>query len=76
MYHREPPQTLSILPKHPQSSSTKITISFKEENLMPRYCKICGAKSGRCNHLVIDFGEKEEETSEKKDESQNSETQK
>ncbi|WP_321429365.1 hypothetical protein [uncultured Methanolobus sp.] len=43
---------------------------------MPRYCKICGAKSGRCNHLVIDFGEKEEETSEKKDESQNSDSQK
>jgi hypothetical protein len=43
---------------------------------MPRYCKICGAKSGRCNHLVIDFGEMEEETSKNKEESQKSENKK
>ena len=35
---------------------------------MARYCKICGAKSGRCNHLVVDFGEREKKTDERKDE--------
>nr|WP_321496601.1 hypothetical protein [uncultured Methanolobus sp.] len=43
---------------------------------MPRYCKICGAKSGRCNHLVIDFGEPEKESDKNKEDSQNSYTQK
>ncbi len=47
----------------------------KEENSMARYCKICGAKSGRCNHLVIDFGEREENTDEKKDEAKKSDEQ-
>ncbi|WP_292467002.1 hypothetical protein [Methanolobus sp.] len=42
---------------------------------MARYCKICGAKSGRCNHLVIDFGEREENTDEKKDEAKKSDEQ-
>ncbi|WP_342306160.1 hypothetical protein [Methanolobus sp. ZRKC5] len=42
---------------------------------MVRYCKICGAKSGRCNHLVIDFGEREENTDEKKDEAKKSDGQ-
>lgn len=26
-------------------------------SFMPRYCKVCGQKSGRCNHLVLDLGE-------------------
>ncbi|WMW22013.1 hypothetical protein RE476_11660 [Methanolobus mangrovi] len=43
---------------------------------MARYCKVCGAKSGRCNHLVINFGEREEESGKNKDDSQNSDTQK
>ncbi|WMW24148.1 hypothetical protein RE474_08565 [Methanolobus sediminis] len=43
---------------------------------MPRYCKICGAKSGRCNHLIIDFGEREEESPKNKEDSQNSDTHK
>ncbi|MEZ5334727.1 MAG: hypothetical protein R2741_05555 [Methanolobus sp.] len=43
---------------------------------MPRYCKICGAKSGRCNHLVIDFGEREEKTDENSDNSKKAESQK
>ncbi|MBP1908025.1 hypothetical protein [Methanolobus bombayensis] len=43
---------------------------------MVRYCKICGAKSGRCNHLVIDFGESLEKSSKKEEDSQNSDTQK
>jgi hypothetical protein len=43
---------------------------------MPRYCKICGAKSGRCNHLIVDFGEREEENSKNKEDSQSSDTKK
>ncbi len=39
---------------------------------MARYCKICGAKSGRCNHLVVDFGAKEQNTNEKQYEAKNS----
>lgn len=35
---------------------------------MARYCKVCGAKSGRCNHLILDFGKRElEQESQKKD---------
>ncbi|WP_407354833.1 hypothetical protein [Methanolobus sp. WCC5] len=33
---------------------------------MPRYCKVCGQKSGRCNHLVLDLGEPYESKDEKK----------
>ncbi|WP_268865991.1 hypothetical protein [Methanolobus vulcani] len=43
---------------------------------MPRYCKICGAKSGRCNHLIVDFGEREEENSKNEEDSQSSDTKK
>ncbi|WP_277985474.1 hypothetical protein [Methanolobus psychrotolerans] len=43
---------------------------------MPRYCKVCGQKSGRCNHLMVDFGEREEHKEEKKEESGGSGSQK
>ena len=41
---------------------------------MARYCKICGAKSGRCNHLIVDFGEREESSEKSKNDANKSET--
>lgn len=43
---------------------------------MSRYCKICGAKSGRCNHLILDFGERQENTDKKNDDTKKAESQK
>ena len=43
---------------------------------MARYCKICGAKSGRCNHLAIDFGDREESGDKSKDDPKSTENEK
>lgn len=34
---------------------------------MVRYCKVCGSKSGRCNHVILELNKKEEYPSEQKD---------
>lgn len=33
---------------------------------MARFCKICGSKSGRCNHVILELKKKEEDLSEQK----------
>lgn len=33
---------------------------------MARYCKICGAKSGRCNHIVLEMDKKGPDSDERK----------
>ncbi|SFM43534.1 hypothetical protein [Methanolobus profundi] len=43
---------------------------------MARYCKICGAKSGRCNHLVVDLGNNGGSEDKDKTENKSSEKQK
>ncbi len=43
---------------------------------MVRYCKICGQKSGRCNHLVFDLDESEKPDSKNKDGAGSTEDQK
>ncbi len=43
---------------------------------MVRFCKVCGQKSGRCNHVIVDFGDRDENKQEQKDESEGSESQK
>ncbi|WP_340819334.1 gamma carbonic anhydrase family protein [Methanolobus sp. WCC4] len=40
---------------------------------MARYCKVCGAKSGRCNHIVVDFGERDDSGEKSKDDSKSTE---
>ncbi|MGD9778961.1 hypothetical protein [Methanomethylovorans sp.] len=33
---------------------------------MARFCKVCGSKSGRCNHVMLELKKKEEDLSEQK----------
>lgn len=39
---------------------------------MVRYCKICGQKSGRCNHVILDLGVSAEGRDEGKNETKKS----
>lgn len=34
---------------------------------MARYCKVCGSKSGRCNHVILELDRKEEHSAKQKD---------